>query len=338
MENYIDMLKILLKDSGYGKYYSEKCVKYGKRLIENNLPVIFDIQHFSLVSGASKELIGKMLFADSKFYSLAQIPKKSGGVRKLNIPSVELKYLQRWILDNILSRIHVSQFAMGFCNDKSIVDNAKMHIGNECILNMDIKDFFHSITFKMVFRIFAYYGYTKELSFVFAKLCTYEDVLPQGAPTSPYISNIVSLRIDKRLSLIAEKYQACYSRYADDITFSGNSGIKKLIEITSNVLEEEGFSLNNKKTRMQFSHQRQEVTGLTINGGKVRVNKKYKRDLYQECYYCKKFGVESHLQKIKCDKSFYKEHLYGKAYFVNMVEPDEGKKLFDLLDEINWYY
>jgi len=338
MENYIDRLKILLKESGYGKHYSEKCIEYARRLIDNNLPVIFDIDHLSLVSGAPKELIGKMLFADSSFYSLAQIPKKSGGLRDLHIPSVELKYLQRWILDNILNRIRISPFATGFCNNKSIVDNAKIHIGSGCILNMDIKDFFPSIKFKMVFRIFAYYGYTKELSFVFAKLCTYEDSLPQGSPASPCISNIVSLKIDKRLSLLAEKYHACYSRYADDITFSGNGGIKKLIKITSEILEEEGFSLNNKKTRMQFSHQRQEVTGLIINGGTIRVNRQYKRDLYQTCYYCKKYGVDSHLQKIKCNKSFYKEHLYGKAYFVNMVEPEEGKKLFNILNEIQWDY
>ncbi len=338
MENYINRLKILLKESGYGKHYSEKCIKYASRLIENNLPVIFDIDHFSLVSGAPKDLITKMLFAETSYYSLAQIPKKSGGLRELHIPSVELKYLQRWILDNILSGIRISSFATGFCNKKSIVDNAKMHIGHECVLNMDIKDFFPSITFKMVFRIFAYYGYTKELSFVFAKLCTYEESLPQGSPASPCISNIVSLKIDKRLSLVAEKYQVCYSRYADDITFSGNSGIKKLIEITSNILVEEGFSLNNKKTRIKFSHQRQEVTGLIINSGTVRVNKQYKRDLYQTCYYCKKFGVDSHLKKIKCNKSFYKDHLYGKAYFVNMVEPEEGEKLFTILNEIQWDY
>lgn len=338
MEKYIGRLSISLKKSGYGKRYSEKCIEYAKRLIENNLPVIFDIEHLSLVSGAPKELIAKMLFSDSNYYTLAQIPKKAGGLRELHIPSVELKYLQRWILDNILSKIRISPFATGFCNEKSIVDNAKMHVGSECILNMDIKDFFPSITFKMVFRIFVYYGYTKEVSFVLAKLCTYEDSLPQGSPASPCISNIVSLKIDKRLSLLAEKYHAHYSRYADDITFFGNSGIKKLIEITSKILEEEGFSLNTKKTRMLFPHQRQEITGLIINGGAIRVNKQFKRDLFQICYYCKKYGVDSHLQKIKCNKSFYKEHLYGKAYFVSMVEPEEGKKIFDMLNEIQWDY
>lgn len=148
MENYIDELKILLKKSRYGKYYSEKCIEYANRLIENNLPVIFDIQHFSLVSGAPKELLGKMLFSDSNFYSIAQIPKKSSGIRELHIPSIELKYLQRWILDNILNKINVSKHAMGFCKNKSIVDNAKMHLGHECVLNMDIKDFFLQLHLK----------------------------------------------------------------------------------------------------------------------------------------------------------------------------------------------
>ncbi len=338
MENYIDRLKEALTISGRNKYYSKRCVSYAERLIENNMPVIFDLKHFSLVSGVPLEHITKMLFADTNFYSSASIPKKSGGVRTLNIPAVELKFLQRWILDNILARISISSHATGFCNNKSIVNNAKIHLGSECVLNMDIKEFFPSITFKMVFRIFIYYGYTKELSFMFAKLCTYENSLPQGSPASPYISNIVSLRLDKRLSLLAKKFEANYSRYADDITFSGSLGIENLVEITSKILEEEGFEVNRKKTRMQYSHQRQEVTGLIINDGNVRVNKKYKKDLYQTLYYCKKFGVTSHLQKINCHKSFYKEHLYGKAYFVNMVEPEEGEKLFKALDEIQWDY
>ena len=106
---------------------------------------------------------------------------------------MELKYIQRWILDNILSKIKVSEFATGFCANCSIVDNAKYHINKECVINIDIKDFFPSISFERIFRVFAYYGYTKEVSFFLAKLCTYEDELPQGSPASPMLSNIVNL-------------------------------------------------------------------------------------------------------------------------------------------------
>ncbi|MBU3209055.1 retron St85 family RNA-directed DNA polymerase [Clostridium algidicarnis] len=338
MENYLESLKIEITEQGYDEYYTTKCIEYAERLLSNGLPVIFDTDHLSLVTGAPKQLILKMIFANSCFYSEARLPKKSGGIRVLNIPSIELKYVQRWILDNILKKINVSSYATGFCDNKSIVDNAKVHIGRECILNMDIKDFFPTITFKMIFRIFVYYGYTKEVSFTLARLCTFENFLPQGSPASPYLSNIVSLKIDKRLSLLAKKYKANYSRYADDITFSGNHGIKKMSSIVSEILEDEGFKVNDGKTRLQYSYQRQEVTGLVINNGKVRVNKHYKRELYQILYYCIKFGVNSHLQKINSTKTFYKEHLYGKAYFVNMVEPDEGRKLFDLLECIQWDY
>lgn len=338
MNEYIEKLKSLFEKSHYGEEYKRKCIEYAERLLSNELPVIYDLEHLTMVLGIKKKILTKMIFAYQNFYSIVQIPKKSGGFRELQIPSVELKYIQRWILDNILKKIRISKHATGFCNRKSIVDNAKIHIGNKCILNMDIKDFFPSIKFKMVFRIFVYYGYTKELSFIFAKLCTYNGFLPQGSPASPYISNIVSLKIDKRLSRLAEKYHANYSRYADDITFSANSSMKKLPEIIKRILLEEGFMVNEKKTRFQYFYQRQEVTGLTVNNERIRVNKNYKKELYKTIYYCQKFGVNNHLEKINCHKNFYKEYLYGKAYFINMVEPEEGKKIFKLLEEIQWDY
>ena len=162
--------------------------------------------------------------------------------------------------------------------------------------------------------------------------------LPQGSPASPCLSNLVCLKLDARLSSLAQKYKAIYSRYADDITFSGNGGIKEIENITIKILKEEGFRLNPKKTRIAYKYQRQEVTGLIVNGENVRVSKQYKRMLYQEIYYCIRFGVQSHMKRIKCEKSFYKEHLYGKAYFVNMVEKAEGEKLFALLSSIQWDY
>lgn len=337
-EKYISELKLEIKRQGYGKYYSSKCVEYASRLLDNSLPVIFDINHMALLIGTTSEYLAKILFTDYSFYSEASMPKKSGGVRTLHIPCLELKYIQRWILDNILNNIRISEFAMGFCENRSIVDNAKIHIGQECVINLDIKDFFPSVSFERVFRIFAYYGYTKEISFILSKLCTYQGNLPQGSPASPCLSNITCLKLDARLSALATKYEANYSRYADDITFSGKQGIKRISHIANEILADEGFMINDKKTRTAFSYQRQEVTGLIVNGDKIRVNKHYKRSLYQEIYYCIKFGMQNHMQKINCNKAFYKEHLYGKAYFVSMVEADEGKKIFSLLEKIQWDY
>ena len=337
-EEYIQALTLSLQEAGKGNAYIHICINYADRLLDNHMPVIFDVTHLSLLLGVEKNYLTFMLFSLEHHYREHLIPKKSGGFRQLYMPSVTLKYIQRWILDNILCHMHLSNYATGFRSKTSIVDNAKLHLNQDCIVNLDISDFFPSIDFETVFRIFNYYGYTKELSYVFAALCVYENMLPQGSPASPYISNVVSLRLDKRLNGLANSYEAVYSRYADDITISGNSGVVKCVPIAKRIIEEEGFCVNEKKTRIAYSYQRQEVTGLTINGGQVRVKKSYKRALMQEIYYCQRFGVDNHLRHIQSDKNFYKEHLYGKAYFLYMVEPDEGKKAIENLNIIKWDY
>ena len=292
-QEYLELLKNKISESGYKTKYIENCIEYAERLLENNLPVIFDLEHLAKLLGTTKEFICKIVFAEELFYKTIRIPKKHEGYRTLDIPSMELKYIQRWILDNILNQISVSDNATGFKKQSSIVNNAKKHLNKKCLINIDIKDFFPSINYITVYRVFSYYGYTKEVSFFLAKLCTYADKLPQGAPTSPALSNIVCLKLDVRLNKLAEKYDANYSRYADDITFSGSYGINKLIDITKNILFEEGFVLNDKKTRIAYSYQRQEVTGIIVNNSTIRVNKNYKKTLWQEIYYCQKFGVEN---------------------------------------------
>lgn len=338
VQKYLNELESQLIAMKYEKLYIDKCKDYAEYLLKNDLPVIFDIVHLSKLIGTNVDFLTKLIFSPDLFYKEAHIPKKSGGVRTLNIPSLELKYIQRWILDNILSKIKISRFATGFCSDCSILDNAKYHLNKKCVINIDIQDFFPSISFNRVFKVFAYYGYTKEVSFFLAKLCTYEDELPQGSPASPMLSNIVNLKLDARLSALAEKYEAAYSRYADDITFSGNGGIKKLIKMAENILVDEGYEINSKKTRVAYKHQRQEVTGIIVNGEKLRINKKYKRELNQEIYYCTKYGVKHHMEKTNNTNAFYKEHLYGKAYFVYMVEPEIGKSMLKNLDGIQWDY
>lgn len=337
-EKYLEKLEVLLIKEEYDKEYIQKCKNYAECLIKNELPVIFDPIHLSRLIGTNVEFIHKLVFSSKLFYRQAYIPKKNGEIRILNIPCLELKYIQRWILDNILCKIKVSKFATGFCTNRSIVDNAKHHINKDCVINIDIKDFFPSITFDKVFRVFAYYGYTKEVSFFLAKLCTFKDELPQGSPASPMLSNIVNLKLDARLAALAESYEASYSRYADDLTFSGNCGIKKLISISEKILTDEGYTINKKKTRISYKHQRQEVTGIIVNGEKLRISKKYKRALNQEIYYCIKFGVKHHMEKTNNSKAFYKEHLYGKAYFVNMIEPEVGKAMLEKLNCIKWDY
>ena len=335
---YLKKLEFELKKS-YNKNYTDVCLTYAKKLLENKLPVIFDFEHLSLLLGIEKNKLSAFIFGnETKMYKKVLIPKKGRGNREILVPSNTLKYIQRWILENILNNIKISEFAKGFEKNISIVDNAKVHLNQKCIINMDLKNFFPTINIDSVFRIFNYYGYTKEISFILSKICTYKGKLPQGSPASPKIANIVCLRLDKRISKLCEKYDAKYTRYADDITISGNKGIENIIKIVREIIKDEGFFVNNQKTRFAYNNKRQEVTGLNINSGKVTISKKYKREIKQEIYYCQKYGVENHLEHIGCNKAFYKEHLYGKVYFVNMVEPNIAKKLLNELEKINWEY
>ncbi|ODP27610.1 RNA-directed DNA polymerase [Paenibacillus nuruki] len=272
------------------------------------------------------------------FYKEISIPKKRlGEYRDISIPAQGLKYIQRWILDNILYNIPVSEVCTGFVKEKSIIDNAKKHINKDCVINMDIKDFFPSITYNDVFFIFKYYGYTNEVSFLLSKLCSYKGSLPQGAPTSPYISNIISYKLDVRFMLLAKKLKADYSRYADDITISGNKYLVKYLKVFKNILIEEGFKVNERKTRIQYSNKRQEVTGIIVNN-KLSVPKETKQYLRQQIYYCKRFGVNSHLARIGIQKSNYKEHLYGMAFFIKMIQQEEGENMLNNLNDIDWDY
>ncbi|QOX65112.1 RNA-directed DNA polymerase [Anoxybacterium hadale] len=338
-EKYISELRIQLESMEQSQKDIDSCISYAIRLIDSSLPVIFDKRHLSLLLGIELEELTTILATlEENYYNEMSIPKKSEGYRTLNVPAMKLKMIQRWILDNILEHIPVSDHVTGFCKERSIVTNAKKHIGKQCVISFDIKDFFPTIDIESIFMVFYYYGYTKEISYALARLCTYDGYLPQGSPASPYISNILCLKLDKRLSLLAEKYVADYTRYADDITFSGNYGLSNIINIVKNIIQEEGFTVNERKIRVKYKHQRQEVTGLIVSDNKVSVSKLYKRKLWQEIYYCQKYGVSSHLEHINCKKSFFKEHIYGKVYFIYMVEPEEGRKLLIALDKIAWDY
>lgn len=337
MFSYIDKLNLALLENGYNDEYIQKCVEFAVKLIENNLPVIFDRDHFSLLLGTSKKFLGITLFYTDKLYKIVEIPKKSGGHRIISIPTRNLKYIQKWVLDNVLENMKVSEHTKGFVKKRSIVDNASQHVNNECVITLDIKDFFPSITYNRVFKIFKYYGYTNELAYTFAKICTYKGTLPQGAPSSPYLSNIICLKLDKRLSRLSEKINVNYTRYADDITISGSSEIKNCLPLIIEIIKDEGFKINENKLRIQNSTERQIVTGLIVND-KLSVPQKKKRYLRQQIHYCKCFGVANHLEHIQVNKSNFKEHLYGLAYFIKMVECEKGKKFLHELDSITWDY
>ena len=335
---YCQELQKMMREQEMDETYIELCTSYAKRLLKNDMPVIFDFKHLSMLLGIEPYEMAFYLFADEKlYYTEIQIPKKRGGVRIIDIPSERLKDIQKWILDNILSRYTVHECCYGFIRGKSIYDNALQHVNKRCVLHLDLKDFFPSITQEQIFKIFFSVGYTKKVSYYLAKMLTKNKKLPQGSPASPMLSNIVAKKLDSRLNGLAKKYGAVYSRYADDITFSGEGNIKNMIPIVEKTIQDEKFQVNKSKTRYSYYFQRQEVTGLIVNK-KVSIPKEYIREINKEIYFCKKFGVSSHLEKIQNYKSFYKEHLYGKAYFIKMINKRKGNQILEQLDEIEWDY
>lgn len=315
----------------------QKIKEYTERLSQNNVPVIYNLRHVRKIFKITQA--EQVLFFGSlrkQLYHVFEIPKKSGGVRVIEAPDARLKSIQRWILDEIVNSFNPSDCATGFRKGFSIVDNAKKHVGKELVINFDIKDFFPSVTYADVFRLFLYMGYKKDVAHLLTKLCTNaNNVLPQGSPASPAISNLVLLKLDKRLACLAETIGCDYSRYADDITFSGEKTIKNIVPLVKRIVFEEGFEINEDKVRLQYSHQRQEVTGLTVNK-KISVSHKVTKELDNAIYFCSRYGVADHMRHIGCDKAFYQDHLYGLAYFVNMVDNEQGRKYLNKLDEINW--
>ena len=314
-----------------------RILQYVARLMEHGLPVLFNLRHIRKVFCISRKE-QDIFFGDHRndLYREFEIPKKTGGMRKIQAPTDKLKTIQRWIKDEILDRFSTSDYAMGFKKGCSIVDNASYHVGKELVINLDIKDFFPSIHYSEIIKVFSYMGYRTDVAHLLTKLCTNGyNVLPQGSPASPALSNLVSLKLDKRLGTLAESLGASYTRYADDITFSGSKTLSTVVPLIREIISDEGFVVNEDKVRLQYANRRQEVTGLVVNN-KISVAPRVKKEIENAIYYCNKYGVIDHMAHIECDKCFYKEHLYGIAYFIKMVDEEKGKEYLGKLDQIVW--
>ncbi len=348
------------KKEGHSPEFLTNTLGYIDNLTHRKLPVIFSLKHFSLLIGMDLNDVKKIIDNRNNHYSYYLIKKRKGGFRRIVAPYKDLKFIQSWIKENILDKIETSQQATGFIKGKSILNNAKSHENSNVILNLDLSNFFETITEKRVYGIFSSLGYSKNLAVEFAKICTAqmsedkydempperqeffkeiyqltESVLVQGAPTSPNLSNLVCRRLDLRFSKLSNKLGINYSRYADDITFSGDENNLPGIGILKKIIEDENFKINWDKVGKYKKGQRQIVTGLLIDG-KVRVPKKFKKEIYRHLHFCSKYGAYSHFQKICPDKGYRKEWLLGKIYFVFAIEPDEAKKMLAIANTINW--
>lgn len=256
-----------------------------------------------------------------KNYKIYKIKKRNGKYRTIYEPNSILKQIQKQILVNILNNKSISKYAKAYHKGIQLKDNAIFHINKEIILKLDIENFFENISFLDIYNsCFPIEYFPKSVGMILTYLCTYNNHLTQGSPTSPYISNLVMKEFDEELGNWCNLRNISYTRYSDDMTFSGQFNPSELIVKVRKMLYKLGLSLNNDKIRIIHKSSRQNVTGIVVNE-KMQVNIKYRNKIRQEIYYIKKFGLSSHLKK--CDINIkpkkYLNGLYGRILYVLQI-------------------
>jgi hypothetical protein len=266
-----------------------------------------------------------------------EIPKSSGEPRKITAPRMRLKRLQRKILDELLSKLPTHPACHGFVRGRSVLSNAAPHQGAKLILKLDLRDFFPRIHYQRVKGLFQRLGYEREVAAGLAGLTTHRTkladgtvvwpgVLPQGAPTSPALANLLCRRLDARLSGLATRAGAVYTRYADDLTFSFRAapekGIGKFLWWVDEVCQQEGFVENTAKRRVLWASNQQRVTGVVVNAG-LTIPRQARREFRALLHNCQRDGIAAHAR----GKKDFPAYLLGFASYVAMVQPKLGRRL-----------
>lgn len=258
-----------------------------------------------------------------KQYHRREIPKKNGGVRVLCVPSYPLKTVQRLITERILVHVPVSRYATAYRYGASVQKNAAPHVGKSRLLKLDILHFFDSVRYTDVKdAVFPSTRFSEPIRILLSMLCYYRDGLPQGAPSSPAITNILLREFDDSVGAWCAAKGIAYTRYCDDMTFSGDLDEREIIDFVTPALLRHGFLLHAKKTRCISAAQRQTVTGIVVNQ-KPSVPASARRAIRKEVYFCQKFGVEAHLAHIDSPLTpeRYLHSLAGRIAFALATDP-----------------
>lgn len=341
VDNYIKKFQNICKKARINKDDADLAKNYFLNLLKQKLPVIFTCKHFSQLVGYNISFLISICLFPEKFYHHFKIKKQNGKLREISEPYPSLKKIQYWILNNILCHVHVSKYAKAYVPNKGIIDNVRLHKGQRIVIKLDIENFFGSIKQEKVYLIFKKLGYTKSISYLLSSLCCLNNCLPQGAPTSPYLSNLFFMHIDKRIGTYLTKLKFRYSRYSDDITISGDINDKQIaaiITFCSKILEEYGLKLNKTKTKILRQSNCQYITGVIVNK-KISAGSKTKKELRKQVYYINKYGYQDHVNYTKLQKQNYLYHLLGRINWVLYLEKDNKefikykKQIIELLRE-----
>lgn len=254
-------------------------------------------------------------------YHPVVISKKSGGRRKLLVPDALLRTIQRNLLHHVLEEFQISEFACAYKKGTSIVDNARPHVGAKLVLKLDIQDFFDQITWILVYQnAFPGTHFPPAIRKMLTEFCCVRDRLPQGAPTSPTVSNLVMRPFDVHMGEWCREREIRYTRYCDDLTFSGVFAPEEVIRKVRGFLQVYGFELNRKKTRVLSRGNAQSVTGIVVNE-KAQVSRAYRRKLRQEVYLFDRYGIKTEEGPKNDEKE--RRRLLGKMRYVLSVNPED---------------
>ncbi|MBP6842400.1 MAG: RNA-directed DNA polymerase, partial [Kofleriaceae bacterium] len=285
-------------------------------------------------------------------YTYFTIPKRSGGTRKLAAPHRQLAAAQRWIFDQILAKLPITDAAHGFVPGRSTVTNARPHVGQRIVINLDLADFFPSITFPRVRGLFASLGYSPAIATLLAMLTTEAPrvevefagrthyvatgprALPQGACTSPTLANLVARKLDRRLGGATRKLGWTYTRYADDLTFSapaaGSAQVALIFARVRAIVTAEGFAVNEAKGRVQRGG-RHTVTGLVVND-RLAVPREQVRRVRAILHGARTTGLAAQNRAGHPD---FRAWLQGTIAYIHMVDPARGAAFQAQLDALS---
>jgi len=311
-----------------------------------------------LLDITEKQLIYYLyIIPENRRYNQFEIPKKSGGSREILAPATALKIIQKKLNQVLQSAYNPKPSAHGFIIGKSIVSNALLHKKKRYVLNIDLKDFFPTINFGRVRGLFMAppYNLNPDVATILAQICCYKGSLPQGAPTSPIISNMICAKLDSKLQILAKVHRSTYSRYADDITFSTSrpkfpkglgyyseeTGKLEIGDELKTIIIQNGFEINENKNRLQHYSKRQEVTGLTVNifpnvqrsyvheiRGMLHAWEKYGYDAAENTYRIKYASKHSENKRRMIS---FKRVVQGKLNFLKMVKGESNRVYLNLL-------
>lgn len=367
------------KELGVKDDILENAVKSGLQVkaVDSRLPTIFTLRHLSHVANVDYGFIRNVVSRKiSDPYKIFSLKKNSGrGFRMISIPDPDLMQVQRWINKNILELGQTNPASYAFLKNTSVKDAAVLHCNCRWLIKLDVRQFFESISEIGVYRVFRGFGYQPLVSFELTRLCTrlgsntkarskekwrsnadkytvinhYQHYrmghLPQGAPTSPMLSNLVMNRFDENMLTIADEYGLVYSRYADDLAFSTQSKeftreeARRFICQVYSVMKQFGLSPNTAKTKIASPRSRKVLLGLLVDGEQPKLTREFRNNLRQHIYYLKRsdIGPAKHARKRGFTSLLgLRHHVEGLISYAAHIEPALAENYRLELKDVNW--